>query len=188
MGTRAEQKQASLSRILTVASKRLRKEGIKGAAISGVMKEAGLTHGAFYAHFENKEQLASAAFEHAIETTQRPWLDDENRSGPEPFEERIERLAASYLNEHHRDNVSGGCAISALASQIDDAAASFQTAYADVVEATIHQIAQDDPARVDDAIVFLSSCVGGLLLARATQDKALSKRILKTVRREAAAR
>ncbi|MCB1692810.1 MAG: TetR family transcriptional regulator, partial [Pseudomonadales bacterium] len=69
MGKRAEQKEASLLRILDVASRRLREQGVDGAGIASVMKEAGLTHGAFYSHFGNKDELAGAAFRHAIATT-----------------------------------------------------------------------------------------------------------------------
>ena len=60
MVTRSELKEASLLRILTAGAARLRAEGLAGAAIVPVMQEAGLTHGAFYAHFSNKEDLAAA--------------------------------------------------------------------------------------------------------------------------------
>ena len=65
MTVRAHLKQASLSRILDAAAIRLRAEGLSGAAIAPVMRDAGLTHGAFYSHFANKDELAAAAFRHA---------------------------------------------------------------------------------------------------------------------------
>src|SRR5262245_44793836 len=61
-GTRAENKRESLDRILDAAARRIREEGLDGAAIVPVMRDAGLTHGAFYSHFSSKEDLAIAAF------------------------------------------------------------------------------------------------------------------------------
>ena len=59
-GTRAESKQESLDKILDAAARRIREEGLDGAAIVPVMRDAGLTHGAFYSHFSSKDDLANA--------------------------------------------------------------------------------------------------------------------------------
>ena len=61
-------------RILDVAASRLRVEGITGAAIAPVMQEAGLTHGAFYSHFANKDELSIAAFRHALVENRPRWV------------------------------------------------------------------------------------------------------------------
>ena len=65
---RADSKQESQDRILDAAARRLREEGLTGAGIAAVMRDAGLTHGAFYSHFGTKDELAGAAFAHAIGT------------------------------------------------------------------------------------------------------------------------
>jgi TetR/AcrR family transcriptional repressor of nem operon len=182
MNKRAEQKQQSLDKILSVTARRLREEGIKGASIVKVMNEAGLTHGAFYSHFDNKDELAQAGFQHAIETAQPRWF----RAGKkvdETFAQRLKRLAAGYLNRRHRDSIGSGCAISALANDVPNASEGFQTTYEQAVRATCQEISEGHPDKEDDAIAFLSLCVGSLLLSRNVSDEALSEQILDTARK-----
>ena len=144
MPTRAEQKQQSLKKILDVTSRRMREQGIEGASIANVMKEAGLTHGAFYSHFENKEELACAAFRHAIDSTQKPWF---GRQRQESFAERLRRMARSYLSRRHRDEVGEGCAISALATTAPRAGESFRETFESAIEETLATIADGDEDR-----------------------------------------
>ena len=184
MVTRSEQKQASLARILDVTARRLREEGIDGAAISRVMKEAELTHGAFYAHFRNKDELTRAGFMHAIDTGQPPWFEN-GRKPKESFRDRLKRMAATYLNPRHRDRIEEGCAISALATDVPKSSPAFKATYQRVLKNTFKKIADDDPAREDDAIQFMAICLGGLLLARNVQDAELSDRILRVTREQA---
>lgn len=186
--TRAEKKLRSLEKILKVASIRLRDEGLKGAAIAPVMQEAGLTHGAFYSHFANKDELAQAAFLYALEKSQPHWLGHKRES----WANRLKRLAASYLKPSHRDDRAHGCAVSALASYVPDASEDFQQTYSDAVAATLDKICDFEANQVsdagedlrlnvrqlDEAIAFLALCVGGLNLARAVKDPALSDKIL----------
>jgi TetR/AcrR family transcriptional repressor of nem operon len=182
MNKRAEQKQQSLQKILSVTARRLREEGIKGAAIAKVMNEAGLTHGAFYSHFNNKDELAQAGFQHAIETGQPPWLSA-GKKVDETFAQRLKRLAAGYLTRRHRDSIGSGCAISALANDVPNASEGFQAAYEQALSATYREISEGHSDNEDDAMVFLSLCVGSLLLSRNVSDEALSDRILDTTRK-----
>lgn len=179
--TRADQKQKSLEKILEVASTKLREDGIDGASISKVMADAGLTHGAFYAHFANKEELASRALRHAIDTSQPGWFDDAGNT-EESFGDRLSRLARSYLSRTHRDDVGHGCAISALVSDNLRSMPSFRKAYGEVVAGTLEKIAAGDKNHRDDAILFLVLCVGGLTLARSVDSNDLSDRILSVAR------
>ena len=73
-GQRAEQKLQSRYKILDAAGQRLRAEGLQGAGIAAVMKDAGLTHGAFYSHFSNKDELAQAALVHALKDNRQGWI------------------------------------------------------------------------------------------------------------------
>src|SRR3954469_25332534 len=73
-GTREQSKQESLDKILDAAARRIREEGLDGAAIVPVMRDAGLTHGAFYSHFSSKDDLACAAFARAITTGRPHWI------------------------------------------------------------------------------------------------------------------
>ncbi|MDF2235235.1 TetR/AcrR family transcriptional regulator [Albimonas sp. CAU 1670] len=187
-GARARAKRESLSRILVAASARLRREGLEGAAIAPVMKEAGLTHGAFYAHFPDKDALAVAAFRQAFATERERWI---GRAKDRSWPARARRLAARYLTRAHRDDPGAGCAFAALATDAARAPEPFREAYAQELRATLAAIrgrdseAPEDPMRpppLDHAAAMLALCVGGLSLARAVNDPELSERLLAACR------
>src|SRR3954464_4568846 len=98
IGKRAISKQESLDKILDAAARRIREEGLDGAAIVPVMRDAGLTHGAFYSHFSNKDYLANAAFTRAITTGRSHWT---KRRRGEPWRARLTSLAKRYLTTAH---------------------------------------------------------------------------------------
>src|SRR6476661_329981 len=125
-GTRAESKQDSLERILDAAARRIREEGLDRAAIVPVMRDAGLTHGAFYSHFSSKDDLASAAFAWAITTGRPHWIKP--RSG-ESWRERLTSLAKRYLTTAHRDDLSTSCGFATLSSDSAHANEDFRTCY-----------------------------------------------------------
>ena len=182
---RAKNKRESLDRILAAAARRLREEGLDGAAIVPVMRDAGLTHGAFYSHFATKEELATAAFAHAISTGRPHWikpLRDESWSA------RLTSLARRYLTPAHRDDLSTSCGFAALSSDAAHASDDFRATYERELRTSLAAICGDeaDDRRLDDAIALMSICVGGLSLARAVADRNLSARILRVAQRAAA--
>jgi TetR/AcrR family transcriptional repressor of nem operon len=185
MARRSELKQDSLKRILEAASTRLRAEGLAGAAIAPVMKDAGLTHGAFYAHFRDKEALAEAAFRHAFTEGRPKWIGAvRDRS----WSARLTRLARRYLRPGHRDERANGCAFSALGADAARAPNGFRRAYVEELCKSIEAICDapvqspDADQRYEDAILLMAVCVGGLTLSRAVADRPLSDRILSVCR------
>lgn len=192
MGPRAELKNASLQRILNAGAARLRQEGLSGAAVAAVMQEAGLTHGAFYCHFANKEDLAIAAFRHALKDNRKRWVGLPRR---ESWLDRLTRLGRRYLTPAHRDDLADSCALAALASDAARSGPAFKAAYQEETLKSLRAIcaATDDDgsiehAHFDDAIAFLALCIGGISLARAVEDKALSDRILAACRQAVGSR
>jgi len=190
--SRAERKRNVRGRILDVAARHLRRDGVDGAAIGPIMREAGLTHGAFYAHFGDKQDFMAAAFAHAISSGRKGWLGD---APDESWLARMKRLAAGYLTRWHRDNPGAGCAFATAASDGGRADESFRSAFeAELLEtlegvcAPFRDGAADDERRLDDAIALLALCVGGLSLSRAVADKDLSDRILLACRTAVAVR
>ncbi len=187
MQTRSELKEASQQRIINAAAVRLREEGLGGAAIASVMREAGLTHGAFYAHFANKNDLAIAALRHALQENRRNWV---GRLRNESWVQRLQRLARRYLIPQHRDRLADACALAALASEAARAEPAFRAAYGEELHKSLVGIcagaeATDsappprlDAAQFDHAIAFMALCVGGMALSRAVADPEFSNRIL----------
>lgn len=190
---RAEHKRESLDRILDSAARRLREEGLHGAAIVPVMRDAGLTHGAFYSHFSSKEDLASAAFGHAISTGRPLWI---KRPRGESWSARLTGLAKRYLTTAHRDDLSTSCGFATLSAEAAHASDQFRASYEEELLATLTAICEqgtdergsksDTDDRLDDAIALMIVCVGGMSLARAVIDPRLSARILRVARRAAA--
>lgn len=178
--SRQAQKAASRRKILDAASRQLRELGPDRVNIHVVMKAAGLTHGAFYAHFRNKDELATKAFTHALETNQPHWFAAADEAAT--FDERLALLAGSYLSAAHRDNRSHGCAIAALASELENASPDLKASYAEAVTHTVMRIAEGDPDRVPDAMAFLATLTGAINMARNVQDQVLSEQILAAAR------
>ena len=185
-GTRASNKRESLDRILDAAARRLREEGLHGAAVVPVMRDAGLTHGAFYSHFSGKDELASAAFGRAITTGRPHWIKPMQG---ESWSARLSNLAKRYLSPAHRDNLSTSCGFAALSSDAAHASEQFRASYEHELRISLAAICGDDASdeRLDDAIALMALCIGGLSLSRAVVDPKLSARILR-VAREAAAK
>lgn len=186
---RAALKQESLDRILEAGARRLRTDGIDRAAIVPVMQDAGLTHGAFYSHFASKDELAMAAFSHAITTVRPHWTE----AAREPsWGSRLKRLALQYLSPQHRDSLADSCAFAAVASDAARAPVEFRAAYEAELRITLDAICKPfesddaDSAHSDQAIALMALCVGGISLSRAVADPALSTRILKVCQEAAA--
>ena len=186
IGKRAIGKQESLDRILDAAARRLREEGLDGAAIVPVMRDAGLTHGTFYAHFSSKDDLASAAFARAVTTGRPHWIKP---GRGESWGARLTSLAKRYLTVAHRDDLSTSCGFATLSSDAAHGSARFRASYEQELRKSLAAICDGDTAdeRLDDAIALMAICVGGMSLSRAVVDPGFSARILR-VAREAAAK
>lgn len=182
MSTRAEQKSASLQRILEAGAARLRTEGLSGAGIANVMKDAGLTHGGFYVHFANKTELAAAALRHALADNRKNWVGTLRQ---ESWGQRLKRLARRYLSLPHRDNLAQSCALAALVGEAARSEMPFRQAYEGELRQSLWGICcghdgENEPSaeQFDQAIAFMALCLGGLTLSRAVADPEFSERIL----------
>src|SRR5690349_19688540 len=110
-----EHKQETHDRIVKKASVRLREKGAHGIGVADLMKEAGLTHGGFYAHFDSREALVMEAFAYAMDRSMDHWRKLTDEVAPE---KRLALVAESYLSTLHRDNPGTGCSIPALGAEI----------------------------------------------------------------------
>jgi TetR/AcrR family transcriptional repressor of nem operon len=172
-----EHKQATRRRIIEAAGRRLKRDGIDGSGIAALMGDAGLTNGAFYAHFESKEDLiASAVAEQLREQRERFNAQPPDRAG-------VEQLVRGYLSVQHRDNPEGGCPAAALLDEIGRSTDAIKRAFTDgmlvVIDDIAARLAPDDPhsARVKTLGVF-AQMIGTLQLSRALADRQLADEIL----------
>ena len=172
-----EHKQTTRRRIIQTAGRRFKRDGIDGSGIATLMADAGLTNGAFYAHFASKEDLVATAVadqlraQRASVSTQTP-----DRAG-------LEEYVRAYLSVEHRNNPDDGCPSAALLDEIGRCTDATKQAYTDGLLAVIDDIAArlapDDPpsARAKTLSVF-ALMVGTLQLSRALADRQLADEVL----------
>src|ERR1700760_783435 len=110
-----EHKQETHARIVRKASVRLREKGAHGIGVADLMKDAGLTHGGFYAHFDSREALVIEAFTDAMDRSTAHWR---KLSESTPPEKRLSKIVNGYLAPLHRDDPGHGCAVPTLGAEI----------------------------------------------------------------------
>jgi TetR/AcrR family transcriptional repressor of nem operon len=192
---RAERKRETHQRIVETAARQLREVGIAGAGLQRIMKDAGLTHGAFYSHFESKADLVAEALVSTLTRERARWARDVANL-PRPA--RLGRFVARYLSRAHRDAPGAGCPLPSISAEIVRASAPVRRAFDSELREIIAQVesvalgkaasgrdAEEAHAR---AAGIVALCVGGLLLARAAGDVDLSDDILRSCRRFATGR
>ncbi len=172
-----DQKQATRQRILEAAGRRFKHDGIDGTGIAAVMSDAGLTNGAFYAHFASKEDLVANVLADQLRA-QRQSLDAQpaDRTGLKAF-------IRSYLSPQHRDQSADGCPSAALLDEIARRPAATRQIFTDELMNEIDDLASRlDPTDIEaartDALTVLGLMIGTLQLARALTDSDLSDRLL----------
>jgi len=167
--------------ILTEAARLFRQRGFAGTGVAEIMKAAGLTHGAFYAHFPSKAALAAEAVARAFAQTEaRIHASATDATDP------MRTFLDNYLTSAHRNRPGEGCAIAALGPEIARDPA-MRGPFTKEVKRMIAGMAerfrrQDEQGSRRDAIHLLSAAVGALILARAVDDPELSDEILASVR------
>jgi TetR/AcrR family transcriptional regulator, transcriptional repressor for nem operon len=172
-----DHKQATRQRIVEAAGRRFKQDGIDGAGVATVMSDAGLTNGAFYAHFTSKEDLVANVLADQLRG-QRDSFDAEpsDRAGLEAF-------IRAYLSPQHRDACAEGCPSAALLDEIVRRPAVTKQVFTDELSGLMGDIAARlDPTDVEaartNALTLFGLMVGTLQLARALTDRALSDRLL----------
>jgi len=182
MGHSRAEKAKTHKRIVSIASRKFREQGLAGVGIAELMKEAGLTVGGFYKHFDSRDDLVAEAVSSAFGGWKRRV--DAAASGGPPVS--LAKLIDSYLDVAHRDNPGTGCAFSALAPEIARSDKRTRAVTSEQVRNDIQLIAtllpgEDKRAARSRAILTFSALVGAMSLARAVSDEALSREILETV-------
>jgi TetR/AcrR family transcriptional repressor of nem operon len=172
-----EHKQETRRRIVEVAGRRFKRDGIDGSGIATLMKDAGLTNGAFYAHFESKEDLVATTVAEQL----REQREDFNAQAP--GRAGIEQIMRAYLSVEHRDNPSGGCPSAALLEEIGRCPEATKHAYTDgllgIVDDIAARLAPDDPTSARRKTLSLFAImIGTLQLSRALADRQLADQVL----------
>ncbi|MEH0167310.1 TetR/AcrR family transcriptional regulator [Paucibacter sp. JuS9] len=176
ISARAAAKEASHERIVQAAARAIRRSGYDGTGVADIMKEAGLTHGAFYAHFDSREAMLAEAADRAGA--------ESNDFGARvvaaaPAEQALQALMQAYLSKEHLAGIETGCPVAALGSEMPRQAPEVRRAATRRIKEMIDLVARQapdwgQPGAHDRALVTVATMVGTLMLARAVDDAALS--------------
>lgn len=173
-----EHKDAVRSRIVEAASRALRRSGLDGVSIPALMKKAGLTHGGFYAHFGDRDELVAEAVRHAaLETAEEVF-----ESAP-----TLDEALARYLSEAHAEHPDHGCVVAALGADAPRQRAPVRRAFGWAAAGLLQLVQQKLDSRQkspsDEALEITSRMVGAIVLARLLDDPRLTARLLAVARR-----
>jgi TetR/AcrR family transcriptional repressor of nem operon len=175
-----EHKLETHARIVKKASVRLREKGAHGIGVADLMKEAGLTHGGFYAHFDSREALVIEAFAHAMDRSTERWRKLAEATPPE---KRLAAIVDSYLTTVHRDDPGHGCAVPTLGAEIARESPKTRKAFAAKLAQMIEMLADQIPevprkAARKQAIAAVATMMGTLVLSRIAGSGEFSVEIL----------
>jgi TetR/AcrR family transcriptional repressor of nem operon len=174
-----EQAARNRERIVEAAAQRFRERGFEGIGVADLMKNAGLTHGGFYGHFASKEDLIAEASARALARSLALW----NKLAASARSDPLSAIACAYLATRHRDNPGTGCLLAALGPDVSRHGPAVRRAVTDHVRSAFDFLAtlaagKSKAARRQKAISTHATLVGAMVLARAVDDRALSREIL----------
>jgi TetR/AcrR family transcriptional regulator, transcriptional repressor for nem operon len=181
--TAPRRKEATHERIVDAAARAIRRSGYGGTGVADIMKDAGLTHGGFYAHFASREaMLAEAADRAGAEGVAAV----ERVAAAAPPQKALQALLRAYLSKAHVEGVETGCAVAALGSEMPRQAPEVRRAATRRIKEMIDLVARQSPdwgqrGAHEHALVAVATMVGGLILARAVDDTRLSHALREAV-------
>lgn len=184
MRYRPEHKAEVHQKIVKDASRRVRAEGLNGAAVAAVMRDTGLTHGGFYKHFESKDELLleslSEAF-HDIGDTLVRVAEQSHR------EAAWKAIVKAYLSLEFCEHPERGCPLPALAPELTRVDKKMRTQiFPQLVSYKNRMVPFMPGRRVADKerafFVIFSTMVGAIEISRMLPEPAMREKVLATVR------
>ena len=172
-----ERKQATRRRIIETAGRRLKRDGIDGSGVATLMADAGLTNGAFYAHFASKDDLVATTVADQLRAQREQY------STAPPGRDGVELMMREYLSAAHRDSPGDGCPSAALLAEIGRSGEATKRGYTEGVLAIADEIAgrlapDDPPSARGRTLSLFALLIGTLQLSRALADRRLADEVL----------
>jgi len=169
-------KEATHERIVEVAARAIRRSGYDGTGVAGIMKEAGLTHGGFYAHFPSRDAMLAKAGDRAGAESVALAA---HIAATAPPGEALQRMMQAYLSEEHIAAIETGCPVSALASEMPRQAPEVRRAATIHIKEMIDLFARQmpdwgQPEAHQRAMALVCGLIGTTMIARAVDDPKLS--------------
>ena len=174
--TDPSRKEATHERIVEAAARAIRRSGYGGTGVADIMKDAGLTHGGFYAHFDSREAMLAEAADRAGADTVATMT---RVAGAAPPDQALQAIIRAYLSKAHVEAVETGCAVAALGSEMPRQAPQVRRAATRRIKEMIDLVGRQSPdwgqpGAHERALATVATAVGALVLARAVDDPKLS--------------
>lgn len=174
--TTSSRKEVTHERIVEVAARAIRRSGYDGTGVADIMKEAGLTHGGFYAHFESRDALL-------VEAGDRAGAESvalaARVAAAAPQGQALQAMMQSYLSSEHIAAIETGCPVSALGSEMPRQAPEVRRAATIHIKEMIDLFARQmpnwgQPQAHEQAMALVCALIGTTMMARAVDDPKLS--------------
>jgi TetR/AcrR family transcriptional regulator, transcriptional repressor for nem operon len=176
-------KEATHDRIVEAASRAIRRSGYDGTGVADIMKDAGLTHGGFYAHFRSREAMLAEAADRA---GRESVASMERIAASLPQQQALAAMMQAYLSKEHVEGIETGCATAALGSEMPRQAPEVRRAATRRIKEMIDLFSRQSPdwgqpGAHERTLVTVATLVGTLVLARAVDDARLSDALREAV-------
>jgi len=174
--TAAKSKEATHDRIVDAAARAIRRSGYNGTGVADIMKDAGLTHGGFYAHFPSRQAMLAEAADRAGSESVAMM---ERIAAKLPQQQALPAMLQAYLSKEHLEGIETGCAAAALGSEMPRQTPEVRRAATRRIKEMIDLVARHSPdwgqpSAHERALVTVATMVGALMLARAVDEPKLS--------------
>ena len=178
--TDPSRKEATHERIVEAAARAIRRSGYGGTGVADIMKDAGLTHGGFYAHFDSREAMLAEAADRAGADTVATMTRVADAAPPD---QGLQAIIRAYLSKAHVEAVETGCAVAALGSEMPRQAPQVRRAATRRIKEMIDLVARQSPewgqpGAHERALVTAATLVGTLMVARAVDDPKLANALI----------
>lgn len=179
-----EHKTRTRKKIVRNASRQLRAKGLNGSAVATLMKASGLTHGGFYRHFGNRDDLVVEAIEAALQELGDRLIAAAKDAKPG---DGWRAMVRSYLSLERCDHLDDGCPIAALAPDIARTRPAIKRRSSAAIQKFRQRVlpfmpGKDEEEKASNFLAIITSMVGAIALARTMPDVAIRQRILNQVR------
>jgi TetR/AcrR family transcriptional regulator, transcriptional repressor for nem operon len=186
--TAAKSKEVTHDRIVDAAARAIRRSGYNGTGVADIMKDAGLTHGGFYAHFPSRQAMLAEAADRAGSESVAMM---ERIAAKLPQQQALPAMLQAYLSKEHLEGIETGCAAAALGSEMPRQTPEVRRAATRRIKEMIDLVARHSPdwgqpSAHERALVTVATMVGALMLARAVDEPKLSDGLRESVLRHLA--
>jgi TetR/AcrR family transcriptional regulator, transcriptional repressor for nem operon len=182
-----EHKSETRQRILESARRLFNKKGYAEVSIDEVMENAGLTHGGFYRHFQDKADLYAEAVRWFLcPEAPKPW-QRKSRDTAAEYKPRGQRVVDAYFSRDHFNDRESCCPLITQTSEVARGSDTMKGAYREVVEKLVEILQSDveESEKQERALAMVALCVGGVIVARCIDDPVLADGLRRAAHRHA---